>query len=368
MAMIFGGGIRISGGIQITPGIGGGSPSPSPTYSVAANGGVTSINEGSSLTFNVVTTLVDNGTILYWTANNVSTSNADFSSYFGLFTITNSTSSFVVTPVADVTTEGSETFTVSVRTVSTSGTVVATSTSITVNDTSVSPSPYNANYLIVAGGGGGGSPNGPSWNVATGRGGAGGVLQGCVTLIIGTTYTVSVGSGGGSGTNGNPSTFSAVPTVAVGGGAGGRAGYYQPGGPGFPGGSGGGGGGYYPFTPCLSALPAGTGTPGQGYPGGGIFGGGAGGAGTPTLAGAGYAWPVTGSTYGSGGCGTPSVAGKGGGGCGGTAQDGKVIIAVPNAGYSGTYSPSPAITISTCGPGYPGKTLITFNGSGNYTA
>jgi hypothetical protein len=45
-----------------------------------------------------------------------------------------------------------------------------------------------------------------------------------------------------------------------------------------------------------------------------------------------------------------------------------VIIAVPNAGYSGTYSPSPAITISTCGPGYPGKTLITFNGSGNYTA
>lgn len=246
-------------------------------------------------------------------------------------------------------------------------TYTASSILYTVSLPIIPRSPYNANYIVVAGGGGGGSPNGPSWNVATGRGGAGGVLQGCVTLTIGTTYTVSVGGGGGSGTNGNPSTFSAVPTVAVGGGAGGRAGMNVPGGPGFPGGSGGGGGAYYPGG-LGTALPAGTGTPGQGYPGGGIFGGGAGGAGTPTGAGAGYAWPVTGSTYGSGGCGTPSIAGKGGGGCGGTAQDGMVIIAVPNAGYSGTYSPSPAITISTCGPGYPGKTLITFNGSGNYTA
>jgi hypothetical protein len=111
------------------------TPPAAPTYSVAAAGAATSVNEGSSLTFNVSGSNITNGTY-YWTVD----SNAgDFGTSSGSFTITSNSGSFSVTPTADSTTEGAETFTVSVRTGSTSGTVVATSSSITINDTSTTP-------------------------------------------------------------------------------------------------------------------------------------------------------------------------------------------------------------------------------------
>ena len=94
------------------------------------------INEGSSLTVTAGGSNIVDGTY-YWTINNVSTTNADFSAVSGSFIITSNSGSFTVTPTADVTTEGSETFTVSIRTGSISGTVVATTTSVTVNDTSI---------------------------------------------------------------------------------------------------------------------------------------------------------------------------------------------------------------------------------------
>lgn len=108
---------------------------PLATYSVSAAAGATSVNEGSSLTFNVTTTNVADSTILYWTSSNTT----DFTTTSGSFTITSNAGSFSVTPTADATTEGAETFTVSVRTDSTSGTIVATSATITINDTSLTP-------------------------------------------------------------------------------------------------------------------------------------------------------------------------------------------------------------------------------------
>jgi 6-phosphogluconolactonase (cycloisomerase 2 family) len=116
------------------------STTPAASYSVAAAGAATSVNEGSSLTFNVTGSNITDGTY-YWTINNVTTSSADFSAVSGSFTITSNSGSFTVTPTADSLTEGAETFTVSIRTGSTSGTVVATSSSITVNDTSTTPAP-----------------------------------------------------------------------------------------------------------------------------------------------------------------------------------------------------------------------------------
>jgi len=95
-----------------------------------------SINEGSSGTFNVVTNNVADSTTLYWT---IATNSGDFSTINGSFTITSNAGSFSVTPTADLTTEGAETFTVSIRTVSITGTVVATSSSVTINDTSLTP-------------------------------------------------------------------------------------------------------------------------------------------------------------------------------------------------------------------------------------
>jgi hypothetical protein len=115
---------------------------PTVTYSISPASG--SVNEGSTVALNVTTTNLGSGT-LYWTINNVSTSNADFSAYNGSVTITGDAGSFTVGPIADTTTEGAETFTVQLRTGSTSGTVVATSSSITVNDTSVA----NANVIAT---------------------------------------------------------------------------------------------------------------------------------------------------------------------------------------------------------------------------
>jgi hypothetical protein len=106
-----------------------------------------SINEGVAGTINVTTVGVSDGTTLYWTINNVTTSDGDFTATSGSFTITSNAGSFTITPTADVTTEGAETFTVQIRTGSTSGTVVATTSSITVNDTSIT-SPFVQSSLV----------------------------------------------------------------------------------------------------------------------------------------------------------------------------------------------------------------------------
>ena len=102
--------------------------SSAPSYSISS---AASINEGSALTVNVTTANVADATTLYWTVSNA----GDFATSSGSFTITSNSGSFTVTPSADATTEGSETFEVSIRTGSTSGTVVATSSAITINDT-----------------------------------------------------------------------------------------------------------------------------------------------------------------------------------------------------------------------------------------
>lgn len=116
--------------------------SQAPSYSASS---ASSINEGSALGVTVTTTNVSDGTTLYWTNNHTTTSAADFSSNSGSFTITSNSGTFNVPVVADSTTEGAETFTVEIRTGSTSGTIVATLPSITVNDTSLAPTNWSIN-------------------------------------------------------------------------------------------------------------------------------------------------------------------------------------------------------------------------------
>jgi hypothetical protein len=109
----------------------------------------TSINEGSSGTFNLNTTNIADSTTLYWTINHVTTTSADFSSTSGSFTINSNTGSFDITTIADSLTEGGETFTVYIRTDSTSGTVVASSGSVAINDTSIAVESYNFNIIPI---------------------------------------------------------------------------------------------------------------------------------------------------------------------------------------------------------------------------
>ena len=99
------------------------------------------INEGSALTINVGGTNITNGTY-YWTVTN----SGDFTTSSGSFSIASNAGSFTVTPTADVTTEGAETFTVSIRSGSIGGTVLVTSGTITINDTIVP----TASYLAIA--------------------------------------------------------------------------------------------------------------------------------------------------------------------------------------------------------------------------
>lgn len=253
------------------------------------------------------------------------------------------------------------------------------------------PSQYSASYLTIGGGGGGG----------TGGGGAGGYKSGTATLVIGNSYTITIGAGGAAGTNGSNSVFDSV--TSTGGGKGGAFGAV-----GSSGGSGGGGGADYSVN-----RAGGSGTSGQGYAGGSTLhpggmspaggGGGSGGAGQDTQSnniagagGAGTASSITGSSVtraggGGGGVwdnGTAGAAGSGGGGAGakingtagsGTANSGSggggmgyngtrgaggsgvVILSVPTANL-GTYTGSPTVTTSGS------NTILTYNASGTYVA
>lgn len=109
-----------------------------PTYSVIPS--TTSINEGSSVTFTVTTSGVPNGTVLYWTALQVSgtLSASDFTdaAVSGSFTVNNNTGTIIRTISADRSTESIDIFQIEIRRSSITGTVIATSDSVTINDTS----------------------------------------------------------------------------------------------------------------------------------------------------------------------------------------------------------------------------------------
>jgi PKD repeat protein len=95
----------------------------------------TSINEGTTMTFNVSTTNVGTAT-LYWTIAGTATA-TDFASSTGTVNVVGDSGAFSVIPVNDALIEGPETFIVSLHTGSTAGPVVATSATVTVNDMTV---------------------------------------------------------------------------------------------------------------------------------------------------------------------------------------------------------------------------------------
>jgi hypothetical protein len=111
-------------------------PGPPAPASYAVTPGALSVDEGNLLSFTVTTTGVSDGTTLFYTVSAAS----DFSTASGSFSIASGSGLFSVTPSLDLTTEGSETFTVSIRTASITGPVVATSAAVTIADTSVTPS------------------------------------------------------------------------------------------------------------------------------------------------------------------------------------------------------------------------------------
>lgn len=125
---------------------------------VTITANVSSVDEGNTVAFSVSNITANafayaNGTY-YWTTNSVSGTvvAADFvgSANTGSFTVTNGSGSISRTISADVSTEGTEIFTISVREGSTTGTVIVTSGNITIADTSIEPLPLNEAYYSGA--------------------------------------------------------------------------------------------------------------------------------------------------------------------------------------------------------------------------
>lgn len=111
-----------------------------PSFTLAPS----TVSEGTASSFTVANVGPD-GTY-FWTILNSTSVNADFSAVSGSFTVSGSTGgidngsgSFSVTPIKDLSTEGSETFQIQVRSGSTSGTVIVTTGSITITDVSLTP-------------------------------------------------------------------------------------------------------------------------------------------------------------------------------------------------------------------------------------
>lgn len=122
-----------------------------PTYTIS---GPTSINEGSSGNFNVVTNETVTATTIYWDISGTGVTAADLglSVLNGSLSIsTNSTATLTLSPAADLTTEGNESFTLTFYTNSgrttiltgaaIGGTVTGNQRTVTINDTSLTPAP-----------------------------------------------------------------------------------------------------------------------------------------------------------------------------------------------------------------------------------
>lgn len=169
-----------------------------PTYNI--NPASLSVDEGSSLNFNVLTTNVGNGTTLYWT---IATNAGDFTVTSGNFTINNGAGSFTVTPTLDLLTEGQETFTVDVRTDSITGPVVLSSPSIVINNIPVpiysfSSVPVSVNEGAVA-----------TFNVSTSNVANGTTLYWTIATNV-AEFAVASGS---FVINNNAGSFSVIPTA-----------------------------------------------------------------------------------------------------------------------------------------------------------
>jgi hypothetical protein len=109
-----------------------------PTYSLTANR--LSVDENGSVAYTVTTSNVPNNTVLYWTTSGISASDFTDNTLTGTVVINNNLGSIFRTLTPDFITEGTESFTLYLRTASTSGTIVATAQPVAVNDTTKTPS------------------------------------------------------------------------------------------------------------------------------------------------------------------------------------------------------------------------------------
>lgn len=134
----------------------------------------TARNEGETVTFTVNTTGLSNGYQLYWTTKTVSgtINGSDFSDNAtqGTATVNSSGQATIARTISnDISTEGTESFTIEIRDGGYSSAVVAEGQTVTISDTSTNPT-YSS---LVQGAYGSSSINGLSWSASTPNDGGG---------------------------------------------------------------------------------------------------------------------------------------------------------------------------------------------------
>ena len=107
---------------------------------------VSSMNEGATVTWTINAIGFGTGTLYY--TNSGTTGASDFTDGLnsGSIAITADSGTLTKTLINDLSTEGSETIIIQIRTGSTSGTIVGTSSTVTVADTSISSQAYSVKF------------------------------------------------------------------------------------------------------------------------------------------------------------------------------------------------------------------------------
>jgi hypothetical protein len=213
--------------------------------------------------------------------------------------------------------------------------------------------PLTTDYLVVAGGGGaGGTEQNATLSAPGGAGGlrstvtatgGGGSLESAISLLSGTSYTVTIGAGGAGGaaspaythgSSGSDSVFGSITSLGGGGGGFASGGTAMNGYNGGSGGGGNGGGG-------ASYGVGGSGTAGQGY---------AGGTGSNAF--------VSAYAFGAGGGGGAGAAGTNGsstaGGNGGIGVQITALANITGTGASGYYAGGGGGGVNSSNPGGSG--------------
>ena len=244
---------------------------------------VSSVNEGSSVTFTLPTTGYSDGTTFAYTITGIQAGDIS-QGLTGNMTVASNNATVTINVTADATTEGAQTMTFSADGQSVNVTINDTSTgpqaratggtitfdgndvihTFTTNGTFTPSQTLSCDYIVVGGGGAGGGYRGGDYALGSGGGGAGGYLAGTSTSIS-SAVSITIGQGG-TYVNGstpasgiNTTTTGGLVKTANGGGAGGSITIWNGSGGGYAGGSGGGGaGGYY------NNGTGGNGTGGQG--------------------------------------------------------------------------------------------------------
>jgi hypothetical protein len=196
----------------------------------------TSVNEGGTVTYTILTSGISNGTTLFWT-NSGTTNGTDFTddANSGSFVINSNTGTIIRALKNDFASEGTESIVLQIRKYSPDsyGTLFAQATPVIIADTSflapvnavatfntdsnwtVPPNVRYIDVLLVAGGAGGGGADGNALHGAGGGGGGGEVrtING-ISVTTGANIRITSGSGGAGGGNGGAGTNGADSTIS----------------------------------------------------------------------------------------------------------------------------------------------------------